>query len=218
MAGPAAKKPVRTESRDPVYDLMELTRKVPEYQQMMDYLMARRSVPPVQLNYLGGNVAGVFEDPGATVTSRTPAGPNGRITVDSHLGTRTLVHETTHATQRQLAQQYSEEKYPHGVYNFWRAPDDTVFTDAYEKLRLHNGGPGGKDPLEVLAPKWKQAEADYRSTFPEAPAFGVANSAIPEQANQPGPPHVDATLATEFLILLDLATRSQKAKPQSQGR
>lgn len=203
--------------RDPAYDLMELTRKVPEYQQMMDYLMARRSVPPVQLNYLGGNVAGVFEYPGAAVTSRTPTGPNGRITVDNHLGTGTLIHETTHATQRQLAHQYSEEKYPHGVYNFWRSPEDTVFTDAYEKLRLHKGA-GGHNALEVLAPKWKQAEADYRSTMQEAQAFGLANSVVPKQADYKAPPHVDATLATEFLILLDLATRSQKAKPASQGR
>jgi hypothetical protein len=199
--------------RDPAFDLMELAGKRPEYQQMMDYLMSRRSVPPVQLNYLGGNVAGVFEYPGVTVTSRTPSGPNGRITVDDYRGVSTLVHETAHATQRQLAHQYGEEKYGPWMSTLPATP----FTDAYDKMRLHKG-PGTANPLEVLAPKWKQAEADYRSTFQEAQAFGLANSAMPEQANQPGPPHVDATLATEFLILLDLATRSQKAKPQSQGR
>ena len=201
--------------RDPAYDLMELTRKVPEYQQMMDYLMARRAVPPVSINRrLEDN--GVFEYPGVSVTSPEPAGNNGRISIYSPAAVGTLVHEVTHASQMNLAHQYSEEKYPNGLVSFSKGR--TPFTDAYEKLRLHQGGPGGKDPLEVLAPKWKQAEADYRSTFQEAQAFGVANSALPEQANNPGPRHVDATLATEFLILLDLAQRSQAKKPQSQGR
>jgi hypothetical protein len=145
--------------RDPAFDLMELAGKRPEYQQMMDYLMSRRSVPPVQLNYLGGNVAGVFEYPGVTVTSRTPSGPNGRITVDDYRGVSTLVHETAHATQRQLAHQYGEEKYGPWMSTLPATP----FTDAYDKMRLHKG-PGTANPLEVLAPKWKQAEADYRST------------------------------------------------------
>ena len=32
------------------------------------------------------------------------------------------------------------------------------------------------------------------------------------------PKHLDATLATQMMILLDLATREEKKKPQSQGR
>lgn len=220
MAGPAAKKPVRMESRDPAYDLMELTGKRPEYRQMMDYLMARRAVPEVQLRYLGDSLHGVFEHPGAAVTSYKAAGPNGRISVADYQSQNTLIHETAHAADRQMAIQYSREKY-HGESPTGRTP----FTDAYEKFiyqpDLYRDDPGklpSQQLMKLIAPTWTAAEADYRSTTNEARAFGIGNSAVPAQADSKAPPHVDATLATEFLILLDLATRSQKAKPQSQGR
>ena len=70
-------------------------------------------------------------------------------------------------------------------------------------------------------PAWVAANRDYRSTAGELLGFAMGNSAPVGVERNPAskvPLHLDATLATEFMILLDLATREEKKKLQSQGR
>jgi len=203
-------------------DIIREAGKQPQYQEMVDYLMQRRSLPNIEQKYLGPGTYGEFAIP---ARARSPLPPAGviRIHMNPTLegGVNTLTHETTHAAERQLQKQYSEEKYP-GVVGYGK----NQFTDAYEKLsfNLYADKDKGRNPPQDLMQKldrlWTAQYDDYRSTTSEARAFGVGNSTTPKNMMPPenAPPHIDSTLATEFMILLDLAKRSMKDRPQSQGR
>jgi hypothetical protein len=164
----------------------------------------------------------VFEHPGATVTSNTPADHRGRVTVNEGTGVDTLVHELTHSAVRQLQMQYGEN----GTY-YGAANKPTQFTNAADKL-LRFTTPdfkAGKSPpaqelAKKLDPAWLAKNQDYRASQSELPAFAMGNMTPGARADlfRPPPAHLEATLATEMMILLDLATREQKKKPQSQGR
>lgn len=204
--------------QDPVVDLMKKAGEIPEYQQMMNYLMARRAVPEMKTQYLGESVGGLFQF-GGDLQSR------GRIKVGEGQPVDTLVHEVTHAAERQIVKQYHEDKYP-GDILFRRGKSQ--FTDAYEKLS-YNPDLNREDPAKVPAKQlmnlinkdWTKKAENYRSTVSEATAFAVENVTNPKLdplSYTRAPAHIDSTLATEFLILLDLAKRGMKDRPQSQGR
>ena len=82
--------------------LVELTlgaRQKPQYEQLMEYLSLRRSVPPQRMGYLGGD-QGIYERNGP-LSSELPR--TGVITIDRANGdANTLVHELTHAVAAQL--------------------------------------------------------------------------------------------------------------------
>lgn len=192
----------------------------PQYEQLMDYLSSRRSVPPTKFAYLSDSVSGEF-------SRNTMFGKEfprtGAIRLNYGAGADTFVHELTHAAAVQLVNQYSEE--PNKFMNFSEKSTPTQFTDAFNKIMR---GAVGKDnpPVElakVLDPVWTAANKDYRSTAGELLGFAMGNM-VPTKSGKVsiqdsrGPTHLDATLATDMMILLDLATRAQKAKPQSQGR
>lgn len=204
---------------DPTVDLMKEAGNIPAYQQMMDYLMARRAVPDIKTRWLGKGTDGVFRS-GGNLPSR------GEIKIRGGAGVDTLVHEVTHAVDRQIDRQFSEEKYPPDM--MWKGKGKNQFTEAYEKLNYsteaHRDAPE-KNPvqqlLKLIAPNWTEEKKDYRSTDGEAKAFGLANSSAPDSRvgmQNKAPAHVDSTIATEMLILLDLAQRSMKTRPASQGR
>jgi len=195
------------EYEDPVISTMKKAGAVPEYQQMMDYLMSRRAIPEMRTRWLGEAMGGMFQYNG-DIPSR------GRITTNEGAGVNTLVHEVTHATERQMANQYFEDT---RSKNILFQPGSTQFSEAFNKIRF---APEKEVMANVMAPEWSKKYKDYRSTFGEATAFGVANSVAPktDDFRQLAPAHVDATMATEFLILLDLAKRGMKDRPQSQGR
>lgn len=193
---------------DPIQTLHAQGQKIPEYQQMMEYLMVRRQVPEMRtpLNPYSGT-QGLFQF-GGDLQSR------GRISIRADQDVNSLVHEITHATERQMMKQYVDEKYgTNPITGFRTQVNKTQFTDAYEKLNAQT-------LMRLVNPNWKEQAKEYRSTTPEARAFAMENAispTVPDPITR-GPAHVDSTLATEFLILLDLATRAEKAKPQSQGR
>ena len=201
--------------------LVELTlgaRQKPQYEQLMEYLSLRRSVPPQKMGYLGGD-QGMYERNGP-LSSELPR--TGVITIDRANGdANTLVHELTHAAAAQLTSQYSES--PRSALNFRKKANPTQFTDAFDKIML---GEYGKEMAPVAQaaafnPAWVAANRDYRATAGELLGFAMGNSAPVGVERNPAskvPLHLDATLATQMMILLDLATRAEKAKPQSQGR
>lgn len=218
MAEPVKKPTARREWEDPVIATMKEAGKVPEYQQMMDYLMARRQVPEIKSAYLGEAVGGLFQF-GGNLQSR------GSIKVGEGQAVDTLVHEVTHAAERQIVKQYHEEKYPRDIL-FSRGKNQ--FIDAYEKLSYNpdalRDAPEkvpAKQLMNLIDKDWTKKAENYRSTVSEATAFAVENVSNPKldpTSITRAPAHIDSTLATEFLILLDLAQRGQKTRPASQGR
>ena len=201
--------------------LVELTleaRQKPQYEQLMEYLSLRRSVPPQRMGYLGDD-QGLYERNGP-LSNKLPR--TGVITIDRANGdANTLVHELTHAAAAQLTNQYSES--PRSALNFRKKANPTQFTDAFDKIMLGEYGKGMAPVAQAATfnPAWTTANRDYRATAGELLGFAMGNSAPVGVERNPAskvPLHLDATLATQMMILLDLATRAEKAKPQSQGR
>ena len=171
-----------------------------QYQQLVlealqRYLHGRRAMPEVTFNErLPPGVAGMRQ--------------GDKVKVAPGAGMSTLVHELVHSAQSAMDSQY--------VYD-QRNPQ---FAKAFEQL---SGGKGRyleaiRESATKLAPEWMQTEDPYRTTGRELQAFGLGN-----QFKDPGTEvswnaaqHVDPTMATEFMILLDLATRASEAG--SQGR
>lgn len=207
----------RTDSQRRV-DLTKDVKDTPQYQQLMEYLSIRRAVPPTKFAYLGDDTIGEFR-------RNTPFGNElprtGVITLNRGALGDTFVHELTHAATAQLATQYGEY-----AKNWGNVVKPDQFTDAMAKIMLSTNEDykAGKNqpPVEMaksLDPEWTAKNRDYRTTASELLSFGMGNMTPSKSIDKTrGPAHLDATLATDMMILLDLATRAQKAKPQSQGR
>ena len=222
------------ESRQPVNTLRQLASDTPEYQQLMNYLMARSAVPEVNFNADGDN-SGQFvqgeryiggsskHNAGTASLSGDYMGYKG----NPNTAVRTLGHELTHAAWNQMRQQIYEGKaspefegaFSKLVYNkqkgVWEMPDSSNNLDA----QLFNNPWAAPRLAEKLDPDWSQKNRVYRASSSELPAFAVGNSTL--GGNPPSyktPSHLDPTLATEQMILLDLATRDAKRNPNKTTR
>lgn len=180
--------------------LLRAASEKPEYRAVADYLMARRAMPPIEERYLSDGVSGMYE---RNTIFGNDLPRNGKVTLNKSnspsTSVGTLVHELTHAAQNQLSQQQASRKERAGPQ----------FDDAYKKLML---GQAGK-LAALLNPQFAAKTSDYRSTSNELQAFGMGNVMSPGRPDSPAPAHTDATMATEFQILLDLAMRDQATKP-----
>lgn len=188
--------------------------KNPVYNDILQYLMLRQRVPRVSEGVIGEDTYGSF--------TRDPNG--GQVKLSWRLqdppsrnrALATLIHETTHAADNAMFDQALEAKHFRGDL----PPEDQQYLSAYNKLRYGfnvrrdtKGKMPRQDLVEALAKAWAEKEQDYRATDREISAFGVENMAGPHSV--PGwraPDHVDATAATETMILLDLAAKAMKAK------
>lgn len=179
------------------------------YRAMMEYLGLRNAVPTIRQNSI--DELGSF----ARISEKFPT---GRITLNLNAGATTLTHEAAHATTDQFLKQALENK---------TTGADKQFTDAYNKLIVNTNTMNDEvaqipilDFVEKIAPQWAKEQANYRATIAELPSFAIERAVIsPDKGTMiESPPHIDSTLATEMTILLDLATRAQKAKSKSQGR
>ena len=178
----------------------------PEYGALVDYLSARRMMPPIQIEGFDG---GAFHR-NSFFGDRLPR--TGVITVGYRSDPSTVVHELTHAADSQLDAQYNEikEKAVRGKIT----PTEQQFIRAYEKL-AYNRFAKDLPRLEMakrLAPEWAKKESDYRATNRELPAWGMGGTVTPN-TDYPAPLHLDPTMATEFQILMDLARRAQPVIP-----
>jgi len=86
------------------------------------------------------------------------------------------------------------------------------FTEAYEKMV----GPEGRNRTLLLRKRYPEFEQDnryYRSEPKEVAAHGVGAFVMPNTQDR-APRHVDATAATEFQILMELAQRNVDKGPK----
>jgi hypothetical protein len=106
----------------------------------------------------------------------------------------TVSHELQHAVDSILEGQKITTQRKGSSMN----PQERQFLEAHQKLNEET-----KIPLGDLS--------RYRRSPGEARAFGVGNMNYPHRGVFEGTPHLDATMATEQAILLDLAKRALKS-------
>jgi len=217
---------------DPMQELLKQSAETPQYGELVGYLSARRAMPPIQFFHERdrripvGNAAGVvgmFQSRGLGKSNLIPE--TGTVLVRQGSDPNTVVHELTHAADAQLQKQYREiwEKNRDAFTRL--TPLEQQFKQAYEKLlyapmKLLSPKNEQRDQRQVMAERlgkdWSKAESDYRSESGELAAFGMGN-VIDKNRRLDAPLHLDPTMATEFSVLLDLASRLQRQQPP-QGR
>ena len=179
--------------------------------QMLNYLTAAGQMPAVQEGVLPYDVYGRFNG---------IDGPTGTLTMSRTLSParapQTATHETVHSVDQAIGLQADQYR---------RSPGYNQFEDAYNKLvRYGDAGAGPRkygDPRYGLAaainPQWTEKHGNYRSSPAELAAWAVENIVrhpqLPESYNPPA--HLNATMAQEFEILLDLAMRDLKRQKES---
>jgi len=203
-------------AKDPVNALRQLASNTPEYQELTNYLMARNAMPEVKFGYLGGTNGEFERDVGRPNSGVAAPGRvsinNGYLDYDSNpAGAQsTLLHELTHAAWHQIRKQ---------VESGTASPE---LQDAFSKL-VYDRKKGTwrmQDIAKTLNPEWHKANEGYRASVSEGPAFGIGNSSYPgpTRGTWEQPPHLDSTLATEFRILQELATRDALKNPNKVNR
>lgn len=215
------------EHPNPVQYLMQLASEQQGYTALQDYLTSRSAMPPVSFGYLGQGNTGEFKQRGFFSDNKIPE--TGKVTLNYGFlkpgynptnAIPTLTHELTHAAQKEMENQ----KYQKNI-NDLEAKQQ--FLDAYKKI-MYDKNKRNRDAFSpnVLAaklnPEWTNTNEDYRASYKELPAWAmgfVANTnplATYDTYNTPA--HLNPTLATEYEILLDLATKDAKANPNKKAR
>lgn len=217
-----APRPANALSRqtDPMQSLLIEAAQAPQYGELVDYLSARRMMPPIRFS---GRMGGGAFTRNSFFGDELPR--TGEVTVGHFSGPTTVVHELTHAADYQIDSQYHELK--RKARNTALTPVEQQFVDAYERLSYKPAAYGGKPAVaqresmaQTLAPAWASKQRDYRATNVELPAWGMgATQGKAAGVRDYAPPlHLDPTMATEFSVLLDLAKRAQKAQPVTDKR
>jgi hypothetical protein len=188
-----------------------------EYQQLANYLMSRRSMPDFNLGYMPGTY-GKFITPGLFSSGNIPE--RGIVSINESAKTwnpesmsPTMVHELTHAAEKQMIKQYYEIKKKTNKTEL-----ENQFLNNFQKI-IGSSEPEVSNWLKKVSPNFYEENKGYRANSGEALAFGVENSAFQStDSNRPAPQHIDPTMATTLMLLLDQAQRVQNQQPQSQGR
>lgn len=202
---------------DPVNALTTAAGKYPSYQDLLKFLGVNQ--PPIRFTPLDSETKGEYDyNPRYGNTGEIRMNNNSlRYMRDDPAATaRTLIHETTHATDRQLNDLFDKYK------NNPPTPEIAQFIAGYRKMRWNAQKPNANfqsPPSEDLArrldPKWAAENARYRADSAEMYSHAVSNTArTPDDTRYRSldiPLHLDPTLATEHFILLDLANRAQQS-------
>lgn len=186
--------------RDEVAEAKDTARKGEAYQELERYLQSRNAVPDIKVTgYLPEGTHGLFS------SDKTNVG-TGTIKVNKNVSDMfmpsTIAHEMTHAADRQMMQQAKEQ----GMFG-----NGNQFTEAYEKMV----GPEGRNRTQLLRKRYPEFEEDnryYRADPKELAAHAIGAYSGPAMQDR-APRHVDATAATEFQILMDLAQRNVDKGP-----
>ena len=190
----------------------------PEYQTLANYLMSRRAMPQMQREYLGDNTFGSFVTPGLFSSGKVPDRGILKLNQFSEYQNPsdvvpTVAHEMTHAAERQMIRQYYEIKAKRD-----RSELETQFMNNFQKI-IGSSKPEIANWLKNVAPEYAKQGEGYRSTSTEGLAFGLQNAAYANTGSQRfAPEHIDPTIATSLMLLLDQAQRVQNQQPASQGR
>lgn len=117
-----------------------------------------------------------------------------------------IVHEYTHAVDRQLNFLYNTAKKD-------KSPLSQQFQQAYEKLggeivqKNDKWGSARSTLADKLNAEWSQSGKKYRATSGELPAFAMGST---QGGDFKAPDHIDTTFATEFDILLGIGEKYLK--------
>jgi len=216
------------EHPNPIQYLMQLASERPEYAALAEYLTSRSAMPPISFGYLPNSTSGQFVQQGIfNGNSNTPV--TGKINLNDAFVRKgydptnaipTLTHELTHATQKEMIGQKLQK-------DVTDPEAKQQFLDAYRKLS-YNPSKRGRDAFGAgllankLAPEWTVKNEGYRSSVEELPAWAMGDVAnrnpLVNYDSYNAPAHLNPTLATEYQILLDLATRDAKANPNKKTR
>jgi hypothetical protein len=215
------------EHPNPVQYLMQLASERPEYAALQNYLTSRSAMPPVSFGYLSDGSTGQFAQKGFFGNSNIPN--TGQVTLTQDFLKRgydptnpipTLTHELTHAAQKELISQSMQK-------DVIDQQAKQQFLDAYSKIVYDQNKRGrnafGPNALAYkLNPAWTESQEGYRASSGELPAWAMGNVAntnpLVNYDDYKAPSHLNSTLATEYQILLDLATRDAKANPNKKAR
>ena len=156
-----------------------------------EYLIANNAMPTVE------------NDPKIGYEGSYNPGSNA-IKLHPRTGQETVTHEMTHAVQQALLKQFLNSS-------------DSQFKEMWKRSTSVDGGP--KTTVERIAPgtiaamQSKNDWGRYRTTDDELQAFGVELAAHNYPTAARMPQHVDPTVATELMLLVDTALRSMKTDP-----
>ena len=178
----------------PIYDdFISILKSSPYGNDLYNYLYKQNKLPDVVTRELGDGSRGeyipqlnqILLEPGAT--------------------SPTMLHEATHAADSVLADQYRRRPQSYSI------PDTpTYFTQGYEKLKGGVSNTNFDSKRQELARKldrqWLEDNKDYRANHQELAGW-AGGSTINNKDNFRPPNHLNSTLATEFSILMDLASR-----------
>lgn len=203
-------------------NLLRKTAESEEYGELVGFLSDRRAVPETVVKYIDGN--GMFITP---LTKKAGIPDSGQIVVTSGLfdeskpdasAPGTLIHEMTHAADRQLRRLAYELK----TSNRSLTPEEEQFMDTFNKTMKGRKEEDYQEFAEKIAlaidPEWKKKNRDYRSSYEELPAFAMGQSKKKGDKFMDAPPHIDPSIATQFRILLDQARKVTKNQRKSEGR
>ena len=215
------------EHPNPIQYLMQLASERPEYAALANYLTSRSAMPPVSFGALPSGSTGEFRQRGIFSNSNVP--DTGQVTltdrflsqrVNPEVAVPTMTHEMTHAAQKELIAQTMQK-------DIADQQAKQQFLDAYAKLSYDRNqrGRAAFAPNALahkLNPAWTEKREGYRASADELPAWAMGavtnNSPYYDYDTANTPAHLNPTLATEYQILLDLATRDAKANPNKKTR
>ena len=163
------------ESKNPVQYLMQLASERPEYAALAEYLQSRNAMPPISFGYMPDSSAGQFVQQGIFSNSNIPVTGKVNLT-DAFLGRRlapesaipTLVHELTHATQKEMIGQNLQK-------DVVDPEAKQQYLDAYKKLSYDPSKRGIEAFREGslskrLNPEWTDKNQGYRASVLELQA------------------------------------------------
>lgn len=187
-------------------DAMRTAASDPNYAALTQYLQSRGRMPSVDTaGYLGGGADGEYQ--GGKITIRRGLPPAA--------ATGVLTHELVHAADEAMSGQFFQRAGEMGVTSRNAPWGQNQFMDAYRKLYRDPSDLKSNPRLEsaaALAPDWAKNASAYRTGRNEIPAWAVGRFSGQDGMSNAAP-HVDASAATDFMVLLDLAQRDAQKGP-----
>lgn len=182
-----------------------------EFEQLHGWLLDRKAVPNLERGF--GSERGSFE---YSAYSEVPD-PQGTIKVNSYSPNpkATLIHEMTHAAERQMRLLHTELSKKKELTD-----KEQQFIDAWDKSfrasydrRTKEYKTGVSDIIKALDAKWLNANKDYRTSNTEIPAQAMGSvSGAKNRDGETAPQHADPSIATEFMMMVEMARQLSKKK------
>lgn len=133
----------------------------------------------------------------------------------------TLVHEMTHAADRQMVKLSSDIEKSIRKGEKVSKEEEQFLSNWKKSFGVRSIGEGGGEAVglkslmkSIADPKWLSENQDYRTTRAESIAHGVGNVNKKSSEIYNLQSHMDPSIATEFMILLNQANRIKKKRKE----